>query len=232
MTVTCAPVTSGYEVTLPRRAVLPPVASLSAAETAARGDVVATVTAAAKAACTIAAPLGLNWTTIAAPLGSNRTTCPAAVVFTSATALSPPAPAVTTSSRTAAVAAFVGDERLLRLSGRSLCPILSRQVGVASADHVDDLVPISIFHCLQRFFDEGILVGQRADETCVHHCIRDPSDSLLMHLVICILEVMKCGDGVAVWWDRKLVKLVVQSLRCHFAIRVMPFFKALKNFSW
>ena len=39
MTVTCAPVTSGYKVALPRRAVLPPVASLSAAETAARGDV-------------------------------------------------------------------------------------------------------------------------------------------------------------------------------------------------
>ena len=127
MTVTCAPVTSGYEVALPRRAVLPPVASLSAAETAARGDVVA-------AAARVTA-------TIAAPLDSNRTTCPtagrsravvvassAAVVSTSATALSPPAPAVTTSSRTAAVAAFAGDECLLRLSGCSLCSLLLRQV--------------------------------------------------------------------------------------------------------
>ena len=67
MTVTCAPVTSGYEVALPRRAVLPPVASLSAAETAARGDVVAAVAAAARVTATIAAPLG-----------SNRTTCPTA----------------------------------------------------------------------------------------------------------------------------------------------------------
>ena len=130
MTVTCAPVTSGYEVALPRRAVLPPVASLSAAETAARGDVVAAVAAAARVTATIAAPLG-----------SNRTTCPtagrsravvvassAAVVSTSATALSPPAPAVTTSSRTAAVAAFAGDECLLRLSGCSLCSLLLRQV--------------------------------------------------------------------------------------------------------
>ena len=100
------------------------------------------------------------------------------------------------------------------------------------ADHADDLVAISVFHCLQRFFDEGILVGQRVNETCMQHCIRNPSDPLLMHLVIYVLKVMKCGDGVAVGWDRKLVKLVVQSLRCHFAIGVMPFFKALKNFSW
>ena len=100
------------------------------------------------------------------------------------------------------------------------------------ADHADDLVAISVFHRLQRFFDEGILVGQRANETCMQHCIRNPSDPLLMHLVIYVLKVMECGDGVAVGWDRKLMKLVLQSLRCHFAIRVMPFFKALKNFSW
>ena len=100
------------------------------------------------------------------------------------------------------------------------------------AVHADDLVAISVFHLLQRFFDEGILVGQRANETCMQHCIRNPSDPLLMHLVIYVLKVMECGDGVAVGWDRKLVKLVVQSLRCHFAIRVMPFFKALKNLSW
>ena len=67
MTETCAPDTSGYEVALPRRAVLPPVASLSAAETAARGDVGATVAAPARVTATVAAPLG-----------SNRTTCPTA----------------------------------------------------------------------------------------------------------------------------------------------------------
>ena len=49
-----------HEVALPRCAISFPVASLAAAETAARGDVVATVTAAAKAAGTIAAPLGPN----------------------------------------------------------------------------------------------------------------------------------------------------------------------------
>ena len=69
---------------------------------------------------------------------------------------------------------------------------------MTSADHADDLVLISVYHRLQRFFDEGILVGQRANETCVQHCIRDPSDPLLMHLIIGILEVMECGDGVAV----------------------------------
>ena len=85
-----------------------------------------------------------------------------------------PAPVVATSSRTAAAAAFAGDECLLGLSGRSLCPLLLRQVGVTSADHADDLVTISVFHRLQRFFDEIILVGQRANETCGQHCIMDP----------------------------------------------------------
>ena len=56
---------------------------------------------------------------------------------------------------------------------------------MASADHAYDLVPISVPHRLQRFFDEVILVGQRADETCVQYCIRDPSDILLMHLTEC-----------------------------------------------
>ena len=60
MSKACAPRASRHEVALPRCAVLFPVASLSSAETAARGDVVATVTAAAKAAGTIAAPLGSN----------------------------------------------------------------------------------------------------------------------------------------------------------------------------
>ena len=130
MTVTCAPVTSGYEVALPRRAVLPPVASLSAAETTARGDVVATVTAAAKAACTIAAPLGLNWTTCTAAGSSGAVVVAysAVAVSAAAAALSAPVPAVATSSRTAAVAAFVGDECLLRLSGCSLCSLLLGQV--------------------------------------------------------------------------------------------------------
>ena len=146
-----------------------------------------------------------------------------------AAALSAPAPVVATSSRTAAAAAFAGDECLLGLSGRSLCPILLKQVGVASADHADDLVPISIPHCLQRFFYEGILVGQRADETCVQYCIRDPSDPLLMHLVICILVVMKCGDGVAVGWNCELVEPVIEALRCYLTVRVVPFFEAFKT---
>ena len=100
------------------------------------------------------------------------------------------------------------------------------------ADHADDLVAISVFHRLQHFFDEGILVGQRANETCMQHCIGNPSDPLLMHLVNYILEVMKCGDGVAVGWDRKLVKFIIESLRCYLAVGVVPFFETLKNFSW
>ena len=231
MSETCATRASRHEVALPRCAVLFPVASLSAAETAARGDVVATVTVAAKAAGTIAAPLGPNRTTCTTAGGPGAVVVAYSTAATSAAAaaLSAPVPAVATSSRTAAVAAFAGDECLLGLSGRSLCPLLLRQVGVASADHADDLVPISIFHCLQRFFDEGILVGQRADETCVQYCIRDPSDPLLMHLVICILEVMKCGDGVAVGWNCELVELVIESLRCYLTVRVVPFFETFKN---
>ena len=100
---------------------------------------------------------------------------------------------------------------------------------MTSADHADDLVPVSVPHRLQRFFDEGILVGQRADETCVQYCIRDPSDPLLMHLIICILEVMKCGDGVAVGWNCELVELVIQSLRCYLTVRIVPFFETFKN---
>ena len=92
MTATCAPVTSGYEVALPRRAVLPPVASLSAAETTARGDVVATVTAAAKAACTIAAPLGLNWTTCTAAGSSGAVVVAYSAVAVSAAAAALSAP--------------------------------------------------------------------------------------------------------------------------------------------
>ena len=110
-----------------------------------------------------------------------------------------------------------------------MCPLLLRQVGVTSADHADDLVPISVFHRLQRFFDEGILVGQRANEMCVHYFIRDPSDPLLMHLIIGILEVMECGDGVAVGWNCELVQVVIQSLRCYLTVRVVPFFETFKN---
>ena len=150
MSEACASGAPRHEVALPRCAVLPPVASLSAAETAARGDVVATVTAAAKAACTIAAPLGLNWTTCTTTGSSGAVVVAYSAVAASAAAaaLSAPVPAVATSSRTAAVAAFAGGECLLGLPGRSLCPILSRQVGVASADHPDDLVAISVFHRL------------------------------------------------------------------------------------
>ena len=85
---------------------------------------------------------------------------------------------------------------------------------MTSADHAGDLVPITVSHGLQLFFDEGILIEQRANETCMQHCIRDPSDPLLMHLIIGILEVMECGDGVAVGWNCKLVELVIQPLRC------------------
>ena len=100
---------------------------------------------------------------------------------------------------------------------------------MTSADHADDLVPISVSHRLQRFFDEGILVGQCANETCVQHCIRDPSDPLLMHLIIGILEVMECGDGVAVGWNCELVELVIQSLRCYLTVRVVPFSRRSKT---
>ena len=58
MSKACAPDAPKHEVTLPRCAVLFPVASLSAVETAVRVHVVATVTAAAGAAATVAAPLG------------------------------------------------------------------------------------------------------------------------------------------------------------------------------
>ena len=60
MSKACAPGATRHEVALPRCAVLFPVASLSAAETAARVQVVATVTSAAGAAATVAAPLGPN----------------------------------------------------------------------------------------------------------------------------------------------------------------------------
>ena len=100
---------------------------------------------------------------------------------------------------------------------------------MTSADHAKDLVPISVSHRLQRFFDEGVLVGQRANETCVQYCIRDPSDPLLMHLIIGILEVMECGDGVAVGWNCELVELVIQSLRCYLTVRIVPFFETFKN---
>ena len=60
MSKACAPGAPRHEVALPRCAVLFPVASLSAAETAARVHVVATVTAAAGAAATVATPLGPN----------------------------------------------------------------------------------------------------------------------------------------------------------------------------
>ena len=152
MSKACASGAPRHEVALSRCAISFPVASLSAAETAARGGVEATVTAAAaaKAAGNIAAPLGPNRTTCTTAGSSGAVVVVYSAVATSAAAaaLFAPVPAVATSSRTAAVAAFAGGECLLGLSGRSLCPILLRKVGVASADHADDLVPISIPHCL------------------------------------------------------------------------------------
>ena len=118
------------------------------------------------------------------------------------------------------------------LSGRSLCLLLLGQVGVTRACHADDLVPISVFHEMQSFFDEGILVGQRAYRTCVQHCIRNPTDPLLIHLIVYILKIMKCGDGVTVGWNFRLVELVVQSLRRHLSLWVMPLFEALKILPW
>ena len=94
MSEACASGAPRHEVALPRCAVSFPVTSLSAAETAARGDVVATVTAAAKAACTIAAPLGLNWTTCTTGGSSGAVVVTYSAV---AAALSAPVPAVATS---------------------------------------------------------------------------------------------------------------------------------------
>ena len=60
-------------------------------------------------------------------------------------------------------------------------------------------------------------------------CIRDPSDPLLMLVIICIFEVMECGDGVAVGWNCELVELVIQSLRCYLTVTIGPFFETFKN---
>ena len=46
------------------------------------------------------------------------------------------------------------------------------------------------------------------------------------------LKIMKCGDGVTVGWNCKLVDLVVQSLGRHLTLWIMPFFEALKNLPW
>ena len=121
---------------------------------------------------------------------------------------------------------------MLGLSGRSLCPLLLGQGGVTRAYHADNPVPIYVFHGLQSFFDEGILVGQRAYKTCVQHCLRNPTDPFLIHLVVYILDIMKCGDGVTVEWNCKLVELVVQSLGRHLTLWVRPLFEALENLPW
>ena len=109
MSEACASGAPRHEVALPRCAVSSPVTSLSAAETAARGDVVATVTAAAKAAGTIAAPLGPNWATCttAGSSGAVVVAYSAVAASAAAAALFAPAPAVAISSRTAAAAARV-----------------------------------------------------------------------------------------------------------------------------
>ena len=202
---------------------------LSAAKTAVRRHVEATATAAAIAAVASTA-VAVAASTAAALLGSTCTTTgiSGAVEVTSSTAaasaaaaiLSAPAVGAATSSRTA----FAGDECMLGLLGKSLSPLFWGQVGVTRAYHADDLVPISVFHGLQGFFDEGILVGQRANKTCVQHCVRNPTDRLLIPLVVYILEIMKCGAGVTVGGNCKLVELAVQSLGRHLTLWVMPLF--------
>ena len=81
-------------------------------------------------------------------------------------------------------------------------------------------------------FEEGILVGQRENKTFVQHCVSFPTDPILIHLVVYILEVMKCGDGVAVGGNWKLVELVVQSLGRYLTLWAMPLFESLKNLPW
>ena len=156
------------------------MAPLSTAKTAVRRHVEATATA---AAASTVAPLG-SACTITGIFGAVAVPSCTVAVSTASAALSAPASAAATSSRTAAAAAFAGDECMLGLSGRSLCPLLLGQVGVTRTYHADDLVPISVFHGLQSFFEEGILVGQRAYKTCVKHCLRNPTDPLLIHLVV------------------------------------------------
>ena len=223
----CARDTIGYEFALLRCAVSP-MAPLSTVKTAVRRHVEATATAAATSA---AAPLD-STCTITEISGAVAVTSCTVTVSTASMALSAPASAAATSSRTATAAAFAGDECMLGLSGRLLCPLLLGQVGVTRAYHADDFVPISVLHGLQSFFDEGILVGQRAYKTCVQHCLRNPTDPLLIHLVGYILEIMKCGNGATVGWNYKLVELVVQSLGRHLTLWVMPLFETLKNLPW
>ena len=73
---------------------------------------------------------------------------------------------------------------------------------------------------LTREYSSGSARTKRACSTAI---------PLLMHLIICILEVTKCGDGVAVGWNCELVGLVIQSLRCYLTVRIVPFFETFKN---
>ena len=73
-------------------------------------------------------------------------------------------------------------------------------------------------------FEGGILVGQREKKTFVQHCVGYPTDPILIHLVVYILEVMKCGDGVAVGgignsWNLSYSRWVAISFSgsCHFS---------------
>ena len=147
MAKTCAPDTSGYEVTLLRCAVFSPMAPLSTAKTAVRRHVEATATSAAASADV---PVG-STCTISGTSGGVAVTSSTAAASTVAAALSPPAVAAATLSRTAMAAAFAGDKCVLGLSGRSLCPLLLEQVRETRAYHADDLVPIFVFHGLQSF---------------------------------------------------------------------------------
>ena len=158
MAKTCAPDAPGYELALLRCAVFSPMTLLSTTKTVVRRHVEATATAAAASA---AAPLG-STCTITGIFGAVAVTSCTVAASTASAALSAPVSAASTSSRTATVAAFAGDERMLGLPGRSLCPLLLGHDGVTRAYHADDLVPISVFHGLQSSFDEGILIGQRA----------------------------------------------------------------------
>ena len=147
MAKTCAPDTSGYEVTLFRCAVSSLMAPLSTTKTAVRRHVEATATA---AAASTAVPVG-STCTISGTSGAVAVTSSTAAASAVAAALSAPAVAAATSSRTAMAAALAGDKCMLGLSGRSLCPLLLEQVRVTRPYHADDLVPIFVFHGLQSF---------------------------------------------------------------------------------
>ena len=95
------------------------MAPLSTAKTAVRRYVEAIATAGAASA---AAPLGPTYTITGIFGAVAFTSCTVATSIASA-ALSASASATVTSLRTATAPAFAGDECMLGLSGRSLCPL-------------------------------------------------------------------------------------------------------------